>query len=274
MPRRLALTLLLATLFAAPAGAAPQPGPVPGPLRIIGSASIGGCFAGGERLPASGPGFQTIHLNRSRFWGASQTIAEIELLGREARADGLPPLLVEDISRPRGGPFGGHISHQLGLDVDVGLDMRPRPKLDAAQRESIVLTSLVRPDQRGVVATLWSDRVVTALHLAAGLPNVSRVLVNPAIKRKLCRVVHGDRDWLRRIRPWWGHAAHMHIHFRCPAGQTDCINQPPPPPGDGCDATLQWWFDQATVPPSIPKSHHPPPPLPAACHAILDTPAG
>jgi penicillin-insensitive murein DD-endopeptidase len=81
--------------------------------------------------------------------------------------------------------------------------------------------------------------------------------------------VQGDRSWLRLMRPWYGHAAHMHIRFRCPPDQRDCIQAAPPPPGDACDATLQWWFDQLGVPPSKPGPPHRPPPLPAACKAVI-----
>ena len=146
--------------------------------------------------------------------------------------------------------------------------MRPRGVLSAAQRNTVELASLVRPDQRGIDPSVWNPRVITLLHLAAGLPEVDRILVNPAIKQQLCREVSGDRAWLRLIRPWYGHAAHMHIRFRCPVGQPDCIQAAPPPVGDGCDATLQWWFDQLDAPekPSTPYS---PPPAPAACKAIL-----
>lgn len=243
--------------------------PAPGPLHIIGGPKTGGCIAGAVSLPPDGPGFETIHLDRSAFWGAPQTIARLQLFGREAQAAGLPPLLIEDISRARGGPMpGGHVSHQIGLDADIGLDMRPRPPLTEAQRNTVELDSLVRADGRGVQPALWSPRVVTLLHLAASLPGVDRILVNPTIKQQLCREVTGDRAWLRLIRPWYGHAAHMHIRFRCPAGQVDCVQATPPPRGDGCDATLQWWFDQLDAPvrPSVP--HRPPPP-PAACKAIL-----
>ncbi|HVY14811.1 MAG TPA: penicillin-insensitive murein endopeptidase [Rhodopila sp.] len=243
--------------------------PLPGPLRIIGGPFTGGCIEGAISLPDHGPGFQTIHLDRSAFYGAPQTIARLELLGQEAAAVGLPTLLVEDISRARGGPLpGGHVSHQVGLDADVGLDMRPRDPLDAAQRESVVLASVVRPDLRGVDPAVWSPRVVELLKLAARLPDVDRILVNPAIKKRLCEDTTGDRSWLHLIRPWYGHAAHMHIRFRCPPGQTECAQAPPPPPGDGCDATLQWWFDQLNAPPKPKKPYHPPP-LPAACRGIL-----
>jgi penicillin-insensitive murein DD-endopeptidase len=250
------------------AGAAAA-GPAAGPLHIVGGPATGGCLTGAVSLPAQGPGFQTIHLDRSAFWGAPQTIAYLEEFGREAAEAGLPTLLMEDISRARGGPMpGGHVSHQIGLDADVGLDMRPRPPLSAVQRDSVTLRSLVRTDGRDVDPGSWSPRVTMLLKMAAGLPEVDRVLVNPAIKQQLCREVSGDRTWLRLIRPWYGHAAHMHIRFRCPKGQADCVQAPPPPAGDGCDGTLQWWFDQLDVPakPGVPVK---PPPLPAACRGIL-----
>ena len=244
-------------------------GPASGPLHIIGGPHTGGCIVGAVRLPSDGPGFQTIHLGRSAFWGAPQTIAGLKSLGREAAAAGLPTLLIEDISRARGGPLpGGHVSHQIGLDADVGLDMRPRPRLSASRRNTVELRSLVRADGRAIDPAAWSPGVTTLLHLAAGLPTVDRILVNPAIKRQLCQAVTGDRSWLHLIRPWYGHAAHMHIHFRCPPHELDCVQTPPPPPGDGCDATLQWWFDRLTEPVTPTAPHRPPPP-PAACEPIL-----
>jgi penicillin-insensitive murein endopeptidase len=251
------------------ASVARSDGPAPGPLHIVGGASTGGCIAGAVSLPADGPGFQAIHPDRSAFWGAPRTISDLELFGREAAAAGLPTLLVEDISRPRGGPMpGGHVSHQIGLDADVGLDMRPRPPLSALERNTVELRSVVRADGRDIDPVIWSPWVTTLLRLAAGLPEVDRILVNPAIKQQLCREVSGDRSWLHLVRPWYGHAAHMHIRFRCPADQMDCVQASPPPPGDGCDTTLQWWFDQLDEP-AKPSAPHEPPPAPAACKAIL-----
>lgn len=257
-------------LLLAAAAAAPPATPVPGPLHIIGSPNTGGCIAGAVRLPAQGTGFQTIHLGRSSFWGAPQTIAGVETLAAEAHAAGLGDLYVEDISHPRGGPLpGGHVAHQIGLDVDIGLDPSPKPPLTPATRESVELPSMVTADLRHVEPEHWSPGVITLLHLAATLPGVDRILVNAAIKRQLCTTVHGDRAWLRLIRPWYDHSAHMHIHFRCPAGQPDCVDFSPPPAGDGCDATLQWWFDQLNLPPKPAAPAHPPPPPPAACAAVF-----
>lgn len=247
--------------------------PAAGPLHIIGSQAAG-CIAGAVRLPADGAGFQTIHLASSSFWGAPSTIARLQALGQQVRGAGLGDLYIEDISRPRGGPLpGGHVSHQLGLDADVGLDVSPKRVLSPAERESVELTSVVRPDRRGVDPARWTPDVAKLLRLAAGLPEVDRILINPAIKRQLCNEVKGDRSWLRLMRPWYGHAAHMHIRFRCPADQQDCVQAAPPPPGDGCDATLQWWFDQLDNPPKPSGGPPPkPPPLPAACKAVMAAP--
>lgn len=253
------LRALLLIILAVPAAAQP---------RIIGGPGPG-CIAGATELPSTGPGYQTIRMSRSWFWGHPDTVAALQLLARRAQAAGLPDLYMNDISKPGGGPFPGiHATHMLGLDADVWLDVRPKPVLSAAQRDTVEEPSLVRPDGRGVDPALWSPAHATLIRLAATLPGVDRVLVNPAIKRQLCDTVTGDRSWLARVRPWYGHASHMHIHFRCPPNQPECHDQAPPPATEACDASLQWWFDQLDAPPK-PAVAEPPVRLPAACAGIV-----
>ena len=256
--------------------AAPAQTPAPGPVRVIGGQG-GGCIAGAVRLPDAAPGMQTIRLSKSSYWGHPDAIAALQQLGRDAQSAGLPDIYMGDISNPRGGPLaGGHFSHQMGIDADVWLDVAgPHPVLPIAAREAIEPASLVRPDFRAVDPAAWRPEHVTLLRLAAALPRVDRILVNPAIKKKLCETATGDRTWLRLIRPWWGHASHMHIRFRCPADQKTCEQAPPPPAGESCDASLQWWFDQLDKPkqPEAAPTRPPVrPPLPAACQAIMNAP--
>lgn len=259
--RALPAALPLALPLVATAAAAQEP------LRIVG-ANGSGCLAGAVELPAEGPGFQQIRASRSTFWGAPVTIAALELLARESRDAGLPDLYMNDIAAPRGGPIPGHAGHEIGLEADVWLDVTPKPDLPLAMRDTLEPPSVVRPDGRGVDPAIWSPGHVALLRLAARLPGVERIFVNSAIKQELCRSVTGDRGWLRLIRPWYGHASHFHIRFRCPGDQPACVQPPPIPAGDGCDATLQWWFDQLDhpAPPSKPRQ---PAPLPAACQAIM-----
>jgi penicillin-insensitive murein endopeptidase len=274
MRLRPALAAIFVSVFGLAAAADEPPRittPAPGPVKVIGSQSAG-CIAGAVRLPDTAPGLQTIRLSRSSFWGHQDTIAALELFGERARAAGLPDLYIGDISDPRGGPLrGGHFSHQMGIDADIWLDViPPHPLTPPEQREDIEPHSLVRDEGRDVDPAYWRPEYITLLRLAAGLPNVDRIFVNAAIKRQLCRDVTGDRAWLHLIRPWWDHSAHMHIRFHCPAGQTLCQESAPIPPGDGCDASLQWWFDQLDAPPA-PSAITAPrrPALPAACRAIL-----
>ena len=271
--------VLSVMLFAAASQAQSPSTPYPGPARIVG-ADAAGCIAGAVRLPDTAPGMQTIRLSRSTFWGHPDVIANLLDLAKRAQAAGLPDLYMNDISLPRGGPMAGiHASHMIGVDADVWLDVAgPHPALPAAERETIEPHTLVRPDGRGVDMNIWRPEHIALIRLAATERGIDRVLVNPAIKRQLCQQVAGDRSWLRFVRPWYGHAAHMHLHFKCPAGQTECTDMAPPPPGDGCDASLQWWFGQLDRKPEKPETTTGPAPkpkpvvLPAACKAIMAAP--
>jgi penicillin-insensitive murein DD-endopeptidase len=107
---------------------------------------------------------------------------------------------------------------------------------------------------------------------------VARIFVHPAIKRELCAIAGTDRDWLRKIRPWWGHDHHFHVRLRCPDGDRWCVEQAPPPPGDGCDDSLAWWFSDEARAEAERLAALPPRPrptldqLPPQCRAVLVEP--
>ena len=53
---------------------------------------------------------------------------------------------------------------------------------------------------------------------------------------------------LSKIRPWYGHDAHMHIRLKCPMNNADCINQNPPMLNHGCTGNdIDWWFTQEAI---------------------------
>lgn len=243
------------------------PGPAEGPARSIGGSGAG-CIAGAERLPAEGPHWQAVRVARNRHWGHPALLAAIAGLAQRARAAGLGALWVGDMGQPRGGPLPfGHASHQNGLDVDIWLDVTPKPATRATERESVEVPVVVRGE--AVDPDRWRPGHATLIRLAAETPGVDRVFVNPAIKRELCRTSAGAA-WLRVVRPWWGHDEHLHLRLRCPAGQGACRDIAPPPPGDGCDASLDWWFSAAARAPAPAPAPPPRPPrLPAACEAVL-----
>jgi penicillin-insensitive murein endopeptidase len=245
-----------------------------GPASAIGGPA-NGCLAGAAALPADGVGYQAIRLARRRNFGHPDTIAFVVRLGRAAAAAGLAPFYVGDVAQPRGGPMAsGHGAHQNGLDVDVWFNLDPKPVLAPMARDDVVLPSMLAPGTRAIDAAQFDARQVTLLRLATADPRVERIFVNPVIKQALCQGFAGATDggsaWLHKLRPWRGHDEHFHVRLACPAGAADCVGQPPVPPGDGCDASLSWWFERHEPVPGAPVAPRPPRPrLPKACAAVL-----
>lgn len=284
MRRALRLAAALLAIAAGPAAAAPlakdlfgarQTASAQPPAPLGGYAQ--GCLAGGVRIPETGPGWQAVRLSRNRNWGHPEAFAFLTRLAAQARAAGWPRLLLGDVSQPRGGPMtSGHASHQTGLDLDIWLRPGPEAPLSRAARERIAARSVVAADRRRLTAA-WTPDHRDLLHAAATDGAVARIFVNAAIKAHLCRAEPAPRAWLRRLRPWWGHDAHMHVRLACPAGAAGCTPQPPPPPGDGCDETLDWWFTDEALNPPPPEDPKPRPrdvmtlaDLPPACREVLD----
>jgi penicillin-insensitive murein endopeptidase len=299
--------IALSTLTAASAPPMPQPRPAqpasapapateagPGPKAVardlfgksreaapLRARAIGfyskGCLAGAIALPVDGENWQAMRLSRNRNWGHPDLIAMLERLAAKApKVAGWHGILVGDLAQPRGGPMvSGHASHQLGLDADVWLTPMPNRRLSREERESISASMMVRKDRLDIDPANWTPSHMQVIKAAAEDPKVERVLVNAAIKKALCREAGKDRDWLAKVRPYWGHDYHMHIRIGCPPGSPDCKGQDPVPGGDGCGAELEQWFKPAIVSPPPPKEPPKPRPpllmsdLPPACREVL-----
>ncbi|MBA3518044.1 MAG: penicillin-insensitive murein endopeptidase [Rhizobiales bacterium] len=239
-----------------------------------------GCMAGAVQLPPDGPHWQAMRLSRNRHWGLPTLVDYLEKLAREAAAeDGWPGLLVGDMSQPRGGPMlTGHASHQTGLDVDLWLMPMPDRRLSAREREETGAPAIVEPGPNEVFPASWTDAHARLIRRASLDPRAERIFVAPGIKKKLCETAGDDRDWLRKVRPYYGHHDHLHVRLSCPPG-TPCRSQSPPPPGDGCGADLAYWFSAEPYKPPPPLADPAAPPkemmlaeLPPACREVLAAP--
>jgi murein endopeptidase len=153
-----ALLLAATALAAAPAGAqtpapdsraaapeAPQPD---APRSVAVGVPWHGRLEHGVQLPAAGTDFVSwdpilrVSPNREwRRWGTDALIVLLDTVTRQFRVahPDVPPILIADLSRPKGGPFGprygglGHDSHQNGLDADVMYPRRDRAPLAATR---------------------------------------------------------------------------------------------------------------------------------------------
>jgi penicillin-insensitive murein endopeptidase len=178
--------------------------------------------------------------------------------------------MVGDLAQPRGGRMSSsHVSHQNGLDVDIWLTLADSARQawqdtpEARDPPSMLGRHGLQPNER------WGDDQRLLIRLAAEHPDVDRILVNPGIKRALCRS-DADAPWLRKLRPWWGHDAHIHVRLKCPVDSPSCKQQAPIAMGSGCGSELAWWFSQEARSPSRGSAKpRPRPRPPAACSALL-----
>jgi penicillin-insensitive murein endopeptidase len=240
-----------------------------------------GCLAGGVELPVNGPTWQVMRLSRNRNWGHPELVRFLERFAPlAAKATGWHGILVGDMAQPRGGPLPfGHLSHQIGLDVDVWFMPMPGHRLSKQEREKIPATNLVAADWKHVNPKTWTPADAAFIRTAAEQPEVERVLVNAAIKKELCHM-EGKHHyaWMAKVRPWYGHNDHIHVRLKCPAGSPHCRHQPPVPGGDGCDKSLDYWFSDRVLHPHIKKGGKPRKQimladLPLACKTVLNAPA-
>lgn len=243
-----------------------------------------GCMSGAVALPTDGPTWQAMRLSRNRRWGNPEMIALLEQFSRDATRLGWGTgILVGDISQPRGGPMlSGHASHQVGLDADIWFTPKPARPMSPQQREDLPFTSMLDKSKFLTVdSRRWTSTHANVVMQAASYPQVERVFVNPAIKKKLCETWTGDRDLLGKVRPIYGHDEHFHIRIQCPAGASGCKPQAPVGKGDGCDKSLAWWFTpEPWAKPKPDPNRKPVKPrqvmlsdLPRACSAVLAAPS-
>ena len=223
-----------------------------------------GCQSGAVALATDGETWQAMRLSRNRRWGQPQLIRLVEQFSRDATKIGWPGLLVGDISQSRGGPMlSGHASHQIGLDVDIWFQPMPHQRLTEQQRETFPFVSMLDKSKFLTVDDRkWSTTHAKLVMLAASYPQVERIFVNPAIKKKLCQTWRGDRTYMGKVRPIYGHDEHFHIRMQCPPGSKSCKSQAAVPEGDGCDKSLDWWFTKAPWAKPKPNPNAPPPKAP------------
>lgn len=239
--------------------------------QSIGSYSAG-CLSGAVSLPPNGTGYQLMRPTRNRSYGHPDLIRFIENLAQTTHTQHRNVLLIGDLGQPRGGPtLSGHRSHQTGLDVDIWYLLSQQAAnrtLEFNERETWSAPSVLAAQSDAIDGSQWSTIHEQILEAAARMPEVDRIFVNPSVKRQLC-TRKSAHDWLRKIRPWWGHDDHFHVRLKCPASNNNCSGQEPLPESDGCDASLAWWFSEEAKSPVRAVKKPEPPVLPMLCDAVL-----
>lgn len=193
------MSLLALALAALAALGAVEPRPEPPPRSVAVGTPTDGRLRDGVVLPADGPDLRTwdpiLRRSPNRAWrrhGTDRLVAILERVARQhARAHPeAPPLMVGDLSRPRGGDFGarygivGHASHQNGLDADVYY-----PRADGSAEPPASLAGADRALSRALIRRF----------VAAG---AELVYVSPGL---------GLRGGV--LEPIGGHEDHLHVRI-------------------------------------------------------------
>ena len=124
-------------------------------------------------------------------WGTAEAIATLEAVGRRVFALGYGRVAVGDVSFEFGGPIPGHVSHRVGLDVDV----RPLRRAN---------------DQCTVAGTTWRS---TAYDRAATRTMIQKFRAYAPGHIKL--IYFNDPILIREGLTTWhtGHDDHLHVRF-------------------------------------------------------------
>lgn len=236
-----------------------------------------GCLLGAKKLPPTGRGFAVMKLGRQRYFGHPQLIQFLTQMGAGMAANHWGNLLIGDMGRACGGPMiSGHASHQIGLDVDLWY-LFPKKIPNTSLRESMNSPSVVWKQKEKVNRKFWTKIHAQVLAFAAKKQSVDRIFVNPLIKAELCKKADLYKDWIWKIRPWWGHDDHFHVRLSCPQGAKNCQPQEALDRSNlGCDKKeLAWWTSKEAQEElnkrqkSLAKETRIFPKLPAECEEIL-----
>jgi murein endopeptidase len=189
-------------------------------LASLGSMTFGGGARGGllnaVRLPEDD---RWKAVDPAHVWGTAETIDYL-VAAIDAVNDQFPgsaPLLIGDLSGPRGGYNRPHISHQSGRDVDVSYFYSSRPNW----YERATRTNLDRPRTWALVRALIERTDVQYIFIDRRVQ---------AWLRQYAESIGEDHDWLDSVfhggnqQPpiilhWPGHATHLHVRFYNPIAE-------------------------------------------------------
>ena len=218
--------------------------------RIYGTTSAG-CIANAAEFSDKDQDYQ-VQRRGPRNFAHPLMVQYLNDLSERSLKLGLPPLLIGDLSLRYGGTYGlrsAHASHNTGIDVDLPFDF-------ALPRKSE--QELINPEDVYIVKghqiqSTFTKSIELYIKAAASDPRVDRIFVAPMIKKHMCRVYEPkpNNGFLSKLRPWFGHQAHMHVRLKCPSDSPNCVTQVPIPAGTGCGYEVDSWLNPP--PPSATK---------------------
>lgn len=169
-------------------------------------------------------------------WGTNETVRALKAAIAEVRRKfpRVHDITVGDISKKDGGFLAPHKSHQSGLDVDIGFYFMGQPK---AGPRSFLDATRIGLD----LEATWAF-IMALVGQNEESSNVEYMFIGTPVQEKLYKyaqskgVSEAKLDWIFQyprgsramrgiIRHEPGHTNHIHIRFKCPSGDQNCLGR-------------------------------------------------
>ncbi|HGG57500.1 MAG TPA: hypothetical protein ENK31_06865 [Nannocystis exedens] len=205
--------------------------PPPGPAAKVspGAYAVGrphrGKLVNGTRIPQNSDDYELRYPGSS--WGTTTSVRSLVVAIHNWRQSSgyRGRLAIGTMSRERGRPIGGHLSHQCGRDVDVRLPLREELKQTLTPLGRRVdwwalWQLIVALDETGYLSRVFLDyKLQKRLYKAAKEHGISR-----AERRRIIQFPMGRGSGRGLVRHPPGHDRHFHARFRCADYETECAN--------------------------------------------------
>jgi penicillin-insensitive murein endopeptidase len=185
------------------------------------------------------PGLIKLFRNRGQIYGVKELSLALDGLASHMRSlyPSIEAVQVGDMASKNGGKIPRHKSHQNGLDADV-VYYRVN---ESAQSPSNTEWAEYFVVSKKLIKNFHAPRNWEAFKYLVENYNVSRILVDGAIKKEMCSLAKSlgehikHRETLRRLRiENTVHKTHYHLRLKCPQASPNCRAQVEPPSGSGC----------------------------------------
>ncbi len=200
---------------------------------------VGGSLLHAAELPEKGQGFRQKSGSRAGRFATDHAVHFIESLAAQLVQNQVIDLLViGDIAKKDGGNFPGHVSHQSGLDIDIGFLPSGHQQNDLERFPGNDIAGDHVSSQFGLIQN-W--------HLVSAAFNTGStylILAHPAVKKAFCQMAAKSPDpsqynaMLSQIVPDVTHFDHFHFRLKCPVSSPRCVPGPNRSKLSGCEELL------------------------------------
>lgn len=173
--------------------------------------------------------YEIVYPDRQRFYATYEMAEMITRLGLRLNEQMDKKLAVSDISKLKGGLISPHLSHQTGLDADIGYPTEDKVKFP------VVVQMSTRSYNRAVYSV---EKTYDLFKFAFKQPDIkiARIFVDRIIKQALCQYAKSKGEFqsedkvlvqtmFKNIDHVSGHGDHFHIRLKCSSADPACRNR-------------------------------------------------